>query len=63
MPYPFLCIATQNPVEHQGTYDLPEAQLDRFMMRISIGYPETLADEVSILSYGVTRRRRTSSSP
>jgi MoxR-like ATPase len=44
-------------VEHQGTYALPEAQLDRFMMRISIGYPESLDDEVSILSYGVTRRR------
>jgi MoxR-like ATPase len=57
VPYPFLCIATQNPVEHQGTYALPEAQLDRFMMRISIGYPEGLADEVSILSYGITRRR------
>jgi MoxR-like ATPase len=57
VPYPFLCIATQNPVEHQGTYALPEAQLDRFMMRISIGYPESLDDEVSILSYGVTRRR------
>ncbi|MET8758777.1 MoxR family ATPase [Lentzea sp. NPDC004782] len=57
VPHPFLCIATQNPVEHQGTYALPEAQLDRFMMRISIGYPDDLADEVGILSYGVTRRR------
>jgi MoxR-like ATPase len=57
VPTPFLCIATQNPVEHQGTYVLPEAQLDRFMMRINIGYPENLADEVSILSYGITRRR------
>src|SRR5437868_11053978 len=38
---PFIVIATQNPVEHEGTYPLPEAQLDRFMMRIAIGYPST----------------------
>jgi MoxR-like ATPase len=57
VPSPFLCIATQNPVEHQGTYPLPEAQLDRFMMRIDIGYPEELADEVSILAGGIARRR------
>jgi len=37
---PFMVIATQNPVEHEGTYPLPEAQLDRFMMRVSIGYPD-----------------------
>ena len=37
---PFMVIATQNPIEHEGTYPLPEAQLDRFMMRLSIGYPE-----------------------
>src|SRR6266536_3576561 len=36
---PFIVIATQNPIEHEGTYPLPEAQLDRFMMRLSIGYP------------------------
>jgi MoxR-like ATPase len=40
VPRPFIVIATQNPVEHGGTYDLPEAQLDRFMMRTSIGYPD-----------------------
>lgn len=40
LPRPFLVIATQNPVEFIGTYPLPEAQMDRFMMRISIGYPE-----------------------
>lgn len=39
LPRPFLVIATQNPVEHNGTYPLPEAQLDRFCMRISLGYP------------------------
>ncbi|MEX0985069.1 MAG: AAA family ATPase [Actinomycetota bacterium] len=37
---PFMVIATQNPVEHEGTYPLPEAQLDRFMLRLSIGYPD-----------------------
>ncbi len=36
---PFMVIATQNPIEHEGTYPLPEAQLDRFMLRLSIGYP------------------------
>ncbi len=40
LPQPFLVIATQNPVEFLGTYPLPEAQLDRFMMRLSIGYPD-----------------------
>ncbi len=45
LPKPFMVIATQNPVEFMGTYPLPEAQMDRFMMRLSIGYPEE-ADEV-----------------
>ncbi|HCB34779.1 MAG TPA: ATPase [Acidimicrobiaceae bacterium] len=40
---PFMVIATQNPLEHEGTYPLPESQLDRFMMRISVGYPDTAA--------------------
>lgn len=40
LPHPFMVIATQNPIEHHGTYPLPESQLDRFMMRISVGYPE-----------------------
>jgi len=39
MPKPFIVLATQNPVEHSGTYPLPESQLDRFFMRISVGYP------------------------
>ena len=39
LPHPFLVIATQNPVEHHGTYPLPESQLDRFFMRIKMGYP------------------------
>ena len=40
LPQPFIVIATQNPVEFMGTYPLPEAQMDRFMMRLSIGYPD-----------------------
>jgi MoxR-like ATPase len=48
VPRPFIVIATQNPVEHGGTYDLPEAQIDRFMMKISIGYPSHEA-EVEVL--------------
>jgi MoxR-like ATPase len=46
---PFMVIATQNPVEHEGTYNLPEAQLDRFMLRLSIGYPSAEV-EAEILS-------------
>jgi len=42
---PFFVIATQNPVEHEGTFPLPEAQLDRFLMRLSIGYPSLQAEE------------------
>jgi MoxR-like ATPase len=48
VPRPFLVVATQNPVEMDGTYRLPEAQLDRFLMRLSIGYP-TEAIEVEVL--------------
>ncbi len=48
MPQPFMVLATQNPVEFVGTYPLPEAQLDRFFMRISIGYP-SVEDEMDIL--------------
>jgi len=48
LPEPFLVMATQNPIEYEGTFPLPEAQLDRFLMRISLGYP-TLEEEISIL--------------
>jgi len=44
LPQPFLVIATQNPIEHHGTYPLPESQLDRFLMRVRMGYPETGAE-------------------
>jgi MoxR-like ATPase len=48
MPTPFLVLATQNPIEYEGTFPLPEAQLDRFFLRISLGYP-LLADEIRML--------------
>jgi MoxR-like ATPase len=48
LPSPFLVIATQNPVDYQGTYPLPEAQLDRFLLRIGVGYPAP-ADELAML--------------
>jgi MoxR-like ATPase len=48
VPQPFMVLATQNPVDLAGTYPLPEAQLDRFLMRISMGYP-TKGDEIDIL--------------
>jgi len=44
LPQPFLVIATQNPVEHHGTYPLPESQLDRFLMRVRMGYPDSEAE-------------------
>jgi MoxR-like ATPase len=52
---PFLVIATQNPIELEGTYPLPEAQLDRFLMRLQVGYPER-EDEVEILARRRQRR-------
>ncbi len=48
MPEPFLILATQNPIEYEGTFPLPEAQLDRFLMRITLGHPEP-AEEIRIL--------------
>jgi MoxR-like ATPase len=48
IPKPFMVLATQNPIEYEGTFPLPEAQLDRFIMRIRIGYP-TFANEIEIL--------------
>ena len=51
LPHPFLVIATQNPIEHDGTYKLPESQLDRFLIRMEIGYPNRQA-ELDILEPG-----------
>ena len=48
VPTPFMVIATENPIEFSGTYQLPEAQLDRFLMRISMGYPEKEDEEAMI---------------
>lgn len=50
LPSPFMVLATQNPLEYHGTFPLPESQLDRFMMRIRIGYPSA-ANEMEILTY------------
>lgn len=50
LPELFMVIATQNPIEQLGTYQLPEAQLDRFMMKISMGYPNTAREETEIVS-------------
>jgi MoxR-like ATPase len=49
MPEPFLILATQNPIEYEGTFPLPEAQLDRFLMRIQLGYPSP-PEELTVLS-------------
>ena len=56
LPRPFLVLATQNPIEFEGTYPLPEAQLDRFLMRIGVGYP-TNDDEWRILERRLARKR------
>jgi MoxR-like ATPase len=48
VPAPFIVIATQNPIEYEGTFPLPEAQLDRFLLRIQLGYP-TKADEIAVM--------------
>lgn len=51
---PFMVIATQNPIEHEGTYRLPEAQLDRFLMQVAIGYPDRGAEEQILESHAGT---------
>ena len=48
LPDPFVVVATQNPIEYEGTYPLPEAQLDRFLMKVQVGYPSE-ADEISLI--------------
>jgi len=48
MPSPFMVLATQNPIEYEGTFPLPEAQLDRFLIRVHLGYPDPM-DEVTVL--------------
>ena len=56
LPRPFIVLATQNPVDFVGTYPLPEAQLDRFFMRVSIGYP-SMEEEVKVLDIYMTKDR------
>jgi len=51
LPKPFIVLATQNPIEYEGTFPLPEAQLDRFMMRISIGYPDKYSERIIMRKY------------
>lgn len=58
LPFPFIVIATQNPIEYEGTFPLPEAQLDRFMIRLSVGYPCN-EDEQEILARRAQRRADT----
>ena len=53
LPQPFLVMATQNPLEHHGTYPLPESQLDRFLMRITIGYPDDKAERQILMESSV----------
>ena len=57
LPRPFLVIATQNPVELEGTYPLPEAQLDRFLLRLRIGYPDRDAEMAILESHGADEVR------
>jgi MoxR-like ATPase len=56
VPSPFMVIATQNPIEQAGTYRLPEAQLDRFLMKVNLGYPDAAATEEMLQNAGVRDR-------
>lgn len=56
LPEPFLVVATQNPIEYEGTFPLPEAQLDRFMLKLTVGYPD-VAEEKEILQRRHDRKR------
>ena len=58
LPQPFIVLATQNPIEYEGTFPLPEAQLDRFLVRLTLGYPEP-AEEQSILQQRRERQKET----
>ena len=58
LPQPFLVLATQNPIEQEGTYPLPEAQVDRFMLKVIIGYPE-ISEEKKIIRQNITGEKIT----
>ena len=55
LPQPFMLFATQNPIDFEGTYSLPEAQLDRFLMKIKLGYPDEISEKRLILEPGASR--------
>ncbi|MFC5703721.1 AAA family ATPase [Cohnella faecalis] len=55
LPHPFTLFATQNPIEFEGTYNLPEAQLDRFLMKIKLGYPDIASEKRLIMEPGASR--------
>ena len=57
LPRPFHVLATANPIEYEGTYPLPEAQLDRFLLRLDVGYPPP-DEEVEVLRRRLARRQR-----
>ncbi len=66
LPDPFLVLATQNPIEYEGTYPLPEAQLDRFLFKLELGYPDEetrAADPRPAATAACGRRRSTTSQP
>jgi MoxR-like ATPase len=56
LPQPFVVIATQNPIEHHGTYPLPESQLDRFLLRIRMGYPSEESEKEIVRQLSTTRK-------
>jgi MoxR-like ATPase len=58
LPKPFFVLATQNPIEHEGTYTLPEAELDRFLLKLLIQYP-SMEEEVQILNYATASEKTT----
>jgi MoxR-like ATPase len=51
LPEPFMVLATQNPIEHEGTYPLPEAQVDRFLIKVTMGYPDARAEKAMLRTY------------
>ena len=62
VPAPFHVLATQNPLEQEGTYPLPEAQLDRFLLQIDVGYPDQAAERRMLFATTGTEERRSSRS-
>ncbi|MBN1630014.1 MAG: MoxR family ATPase [Thermoleophilia bacterium] len=63
LPQPFIVLATQNPIEYEGTYPLPEAQLDRFLLRVSVGYPERDCESLVLERRGERKQEQVELSP